>query len=151
MTARMYAGQMVGQEGHGAERTVYEACRKLLDDEDSVFYSVPRVAVDAQLPRHDGGADVVLAHPPLGIFVREVQGGRVGFDYMAGQWYSRSGDGQVHSIKDPFIQGVEAAHDLEKKLVPDLKPANRYLRVGHAATLPHLAGRATAAWSGQAV
>ena len=56
----------------------------------------------------DGEADVVLAHPELGVMVIEVKGGRV--QRIGGRWESVDRNGVGHTIKDPFAQVTGAMH-----------------------------------------
>jgi hypothetical protein len=61
----------------------------------------------------DGEADVVIAHPDLGVMVIEVKGGgvrRTGPD----RWESVDRSGAVHNIKDPFAQATRAMHGLRR-------------------------------------
>src|SRR5687768_1529000 len=61
----------------------------------------------------DGEADLVVAHPDLGVMVIEVKGGRVG--RIGGQWESVDGAGNRHQIKDPFAQVTREMHGLRRK------------------------------------
>ena len=61
----------------------------------------------------DGEADVVLAHPDLGVMVIEVKGGgvrRIG----PGRWESVDRGSTAHEIKDPFAQATRAMHGLKR-------------------------------------
>ena len=60
----------------------------------------------------DGEADVVLAHPDLGVMVIEVKGGRI--QRIGGRWESVGGNGHANSIKDPFAQVTGAMHRLKR-------------------------------------
>lgn len=60
----------------------------------------------------DGEADVVLAHPDLGVMVIEVKGGRV--QRIGGRWDSIDRNGHAHPIKDPFAQVTRAMHRLKR-------------------------------------
>jgi len=60
----------------------------------------------------DGEADVVLAHPDLGVMVIEVKGGRV--QRIGGRWESVDRNGVAHEIKDPFAQVTRAMHRLRR-------------------------------------
>lgn len=60
----------------------------------------------------DGEADVVLAHPELGVMVIEVKGGRV--QRIGGRWESVDRNGHAHPIKDPFAQVTRAMHRLKR-------------------------------------
>jgi len=61
----------------------------------------------------DGEADIVLAHPQLGVMVVEVKGGgvrRIG----PGRWESVDRNGNRHDIKDPFAQVTREMHALRR-------------------------------------
>jgi len=60
----------------------------------------------------DGEADVVLAHPDLGVMVIEVKGGRV--QRIGGRWESVDRNGHANPIKDPFAQVTQAMHRLRR-------------------------------------
>jgi len=60
----------------------------------------------------DGEADVVLAHPELGVMVIEVKGG--GVRRIAGRWESVNRGGSANQIKDPFVQVTRAMHRLKR-------------------------------------
>ena len=60
----------------------------------------------------DGEADVVLAHPDLGVMVIEVKGGRI--QRVGGQWESVDRNGRANTIKDPFAQVTRAMHRLKR-------------------------------------
>ncbi|MEO7295391.1 MAG: NERD domain-containing protein/DEAD/DEAH box helicase [Candidatus Limnocylindria bacterium] len=60
----------------------------------------------------DGEADVVLAHPELGVMVIEVKGGRV--QRIGGRWESVDGSGIARRIKDPFAQVMREMHGLRR-------------------------------------
>ena len=70
----------------------------------------------------DGEADVVLAHPDLGVMVIEVKGG--GVRRVGGRWESVDGSGTAHPIKDPFAQVTRAMHRLKRKCTDDRHPAD---------------------------
>ena len=61
----------------------------------------------------DGEADVVVAHPDLGVMVIEVKGGRV--QRIGGRWESLDGGGSRHDIKNPFAQVTREMHGLKRK------------------------------------
>ena len=60
----------------------------------------------------DGEADLVVAHPELGVMVIEVKGGRV--SRVRGQWESVDGRGNRHMIKDPFAQVTRLMHGMRR-------------------------------------
>jgi hypothetical protein len=60
----------------------------------------------------DGEADVVLAHPDLGVMVIEVKGGSV--RRLNGRWESVDRSGHAHDIKNPFAQATGNMHRLRR-------------------------------------
>jgi hypothetical protein len=60
----------------------------------------------------DGEADLVVAHPDLGVMVIEVKGGRV--SRVGGRWESVSAGGNRHGIKNPFAQVTGEMHGLRR-------------------------------------
>jgi hypothetical protein len=60
----------------------------------------------------DGEADLVLAHPDLGVMVIEVKGG--GIRRINGRWESVDRHGNANPIKDPFAQVTRAMHRLRR-------------------------------------
>lgn len=60
----------------------------------------------------DGEADLVVAHPDLGVMVIEVKGGRM--RRIGGRWESLDRTGVAHGIKDPFAQVTREMHALRR-------------------------------------
>ena len=60
----------------------------------------------------DGEADLVVAHPDLGVMVIEVKGGRV--RRIGGRWESVDRKDGAHQIKDPFAQVMREMHGLRR-------------------------------------
>jgi len=58
----------------------------------------------------DGEADFIIIAPTLGILILEVKGG--GIEVVNGSWFSTSGDGNRHSIKNPFDQAKDSKYAL---------------------------------------
>ncbi|MCO8624482.1 nuclease-related domain-containing DEAD/DEAH box helicase [Burkholderia multivorans] len=58
----------------------------------------------------DGEADFIVVVPTLGILILEVKGG--GIEVVNGSWFSTSGDGNRHSIKNPFDQAKDSKYAL---------------------------------------
>ena len=85
----------------------------------------------------DGEADLVVAHPDLGVMVIEVKGGRV--SRIGGGWESVDGAGDRHHIKDPFAQVTRLMHGLRRtcEALPAW-PAAR-IRFARAVCLPDCA------------
>ncbi|MGI8657383.1 MAG: AAA family ATPase [Candidatus Limnocylindria bacterium] len=82
----------------------------------------------------DGEADIVIAHPELGIMVIEVKGGRVG--RIRGRWESVDRKDNPHQIKNPFAQVMREMHGLRRvcEAMPAW-PAHR-VRLARAVCLP---------------
>lgn len=83
-------------------------------------------------PAYDGEADLVVAHPELGILVLEVKAGEPTKD-AAGRWWI----GGHELTRSPFLQAEDSKHALLGKLtdLPDW-PANRPPYAGHSVALP---------------
>jgi NAD(P)-dependent dehydrogenase (short-subunit alcohol dehydrogenase family) len=118
-----------------SERKVFDALGGL-DDDWIVFHSV--AWQDLRHGRQgDGEADFVIAHPRQGITVVEVKGGSI--DVVDGQWYSRSRDGSVHEIRNPFDQAVDSKFALRRYLDRRLPILATGLRMGHVVAFPAIA------------
>jgi len=113
----------------GAERRMYEALSKLPDTFD-VFYSVTWQARNPKYIR-DGEADFVVTHPELGLLIIEVKGGRISFDAVSGDWFSRD-----IRINDPVEQATTNHHELTRKLAELPDWVNTYMTSGHALSFP---------------
>jgi hypothetical protein len=61
----------------------------------------------------DSEADVVLAHPDLGVMVIEVKGG--GVRRIGHRWESVDRNGHANEIRDPFAQVMREMHGLRRK------------------------------------
>ncbi len=99
-----------------AERKLFDVFRKHLPGDYTVFHGVL-----LQSPRKGGGIwdreiDFLVAHPEHGLLTLEVKGGLVRVDGTTGEWTSKDRHGQVHSIKDPFLQIKQACYDLNALL-----------------------------------
>jgi len=123
----------------GAERKVYEALDRTLDDRFSVFYGVAWLG----RPRHgsprDGETDFVLAHPEHGVLAMEVKGGRVGRDGQTGEWISVDRNGIPHAIDDPFAQVRAAKFALLEKIKEQPAWGQRWVEIAHAVAFPDCA------------
>ncbi|PZR60227.1 MAG: hypothetical protein DLM71_10895 [Chloroflexi bacterium] len=60
----------------------------------------------------DGEADLVVAHPELGVMVIEVKGG--GVRRVNGRWESVDRNGTAHEINDPFAQVTRQVYALRR-------------------------------------
>jgi len=89
-----------------AERRLYEAFARELDDEWTVLHHVKWIGHDDRGRPRDGEADFVVAHPHLGILVIEVKGGRIRFDEITGHYISTDRNTVEHDAGDPFEQAM---------------------------------------------
>lgn len=80
-----------------AERTLFEALQKQLNNKFSVYHSFHWTEA-TNTPRE---IDFVIFHPEKGFIVLEVKGGKIIID--DGQWFSENKYGSFH-IDDPFRQ-----------------------------------------------
>ena len=95
-----------------AENRLEAASRTQLHEPFAVYRNVAWLTkAPAQEPR-DGEADLVIAHPELGIMVIEVKGG--GIQRVGGRWESVDRGGTAHPIKDPFAQVTREMHSLKR-------------------------------------
>ena len=95
-----------------AEDRLEAALREQLSEPYVVYRNVAWLTkADADDPR-DGEADLVVAHPELGIMVIEVKGG--GIRRIGGRWESQDRTGTAHRIKDPFAQATREMHSLRR-------------------------------------
>jgi len=85
----------------------------------------------------DAEADLVVAHPELGVMVIEVKGGRVG--RIGGEWESVDGRGDRHKIKDPFAQVTREMHGLRRKCEELPAWPSHRVRFARAVCLPDAA------------
>ncbi len=82
----------------------------------------------------DGEADIVVAHPELGMMVIEVKGGRIG--RIGGKWESLNRGGERFGIRNPFAQVTREMHGLRR--VCEAMPAwpSKRIRFARAVCLP---------------
>jgi superfamily I DNA/RNA helicase len=99
-----------------AERRLYEAFARELDDAWVIFHHVKWIGKDDLDRPRDGETDFVVAHPHLGVLVIEVKGGRIRFDENTGHYISTDRDDKEHDIGDPFEDATEQKHILIQKL-----------------------------------
>jgi hypothetical protein len=99
-----------------AERRLYEAFARELNDEWLVFHHVKWIGNDDRGRPCDGETDFVVTHPHLGVLVIEVKGGRIRFDQASGHYVSTDRDGEEYDIGDPFEKATGDKHTLIAKL-----------------------------------
>src|SRR6266699_1192019 len=114
--AQMYPSFFDTDVNSSAERRLYEALARELDDEWVVFHHVKWVGTDERGHPCDGETDFVVAHPRLGVLVIEVKGGRISFDAGTGHFISTDRDGCDHDIGDPFEQAMKSKKNLLEKV-----------------------------------
>ena len=113
---------------NGAERTVYQALRSQLSDDDRV---VPGQRVTDHLKDHE--IDFVVAIEGAGIVCLEVKGGEVWHD--GASWWQGRGDRQ-HPI-DPVRQARDACYALRAFVEADPRWTQGRLRWDHVVVLPN--------------
>jgi hypothetical protein len=112
-----------------SERAVFAAL-ETLPGNWTVLYSVQWQS-ERRGREGDGEADFVLLHEQ-GLLVVEVKGGEIRI--VDGTWVSKSRDGGVHEIRNPFEQAVDSRKALVRYLedrVPGLRIAS-----GHGVAFP---------------
>lgn len=131
--AQMFPPSIADDTASDAERKLFRAFQKQLDDEFLVFHHVNWHGKDEEGRPRDGEADFVIAHPQHGILVLEAKGGEIIFERGAQTWWSIGGDGKRHRLKkSPIEQAIISKHRLVQELraMPALQNARPY--VGHA-------------------
>jgi hypothetical protein len=122
-----------------AERRVFEALRAALPDEYVVLHSVkmlePGEARRSVVPK-EWETDFVIAHPQNGATVLEVKGGRVNLDATSGRWSSTDRDGQVHEIRNPFVQAEDFSRALLRTLRVNSRFPGQWGPIGYAVAFP---------------
>ena len=90
--AEMYPAVLDPETKSPAERELYRAFARQLNDEWIVFHSVRWLDTQGGQPR-DGETDFVAAHPRLGILAIEVKGGAISFDEESGCYFTTNSSG----------------------------------------------------------
>lgn len=125
--------------GEEAERLVAERLRAALPSEYRLY---PNVEWTGPLrdggPAMDGEADLVIAHPDLGLLVLEAKAGEPSRD-REGRWWL----GPIRLDRSPFEQAMRSRHELVRKLVSlpawPVRPGGggpRSPHAGHAVAFP---------------
>ncbi len=130
---------MLDDPSRSAERKVYAALERGLDDSYSVYYSVAWLSKLERGNASDGEVDFVIAHPDEGILLLEVKGGRVARDGDTGKWASIDRNDVAHPIKDPIEQVRKSKFSLLDKLNEHPKWGSRRIELGHGIVLPDCA------------
>jgi len=122
-----------------AERRVFEALRAALPDEYVVLHSVkmlePGEARRSVVPK-EWETDFVIAHPQNGATVLEVKGGRINLDATSGRWSSTDRDGQIHEIRNPFVQAEDFSRALLRTLRVNSRFPGQWGPIGYAVAFP---------------
>ena len=100
----------------GAEATFYRACRKQLDENSTVLYSISWIMRHHGIHASDGEADFLIIMPSIGLLVVEVKGGGISFNAQTAAWTSIDRNGFQHPIKNPFFQARDACYSILSKL-----------------------------------
>ena len=95
--AKMYPSKLPRSDISYAERTLFEALQKQLNNKYSVFHSFHWTEA-TNTPRE---IDFIVFHPEKGFVVLEVKGGKITIDN--GEWFTENKYGSFH-IDDPFRQ-----------------------------------------------
>ena len=114
--AHMYPQRLPGDFVSPAERRLFTLLERELDDEFVVFWHVAWLRRSRDQGASEGEADFLIAHPEHGILLLEVKGGEIRYDGATGSWFSATGHGKEHPIRDPFEQARRAQHSLLAKL-----------------------------------
>ncbi|MDD3021756.1 MAG: NERD domain-containing protein [Alphaproteobacteria bacterium] len=115
-----------------SEQIVFEAIRKNLSDEWTVFHSFDYLTRDLNRKRWDGEIDFLLYHPVKGFLVIEVKGGAI--SYRNGQWY------QEDRPIDPVEQAKRNKYAVRKLLQDGLHRAIP-MKFAHAVCFPSCGSR----------
>ncbi len=132
----MYPSVLDPETKSSAERRLYEAFAREMDDEWAVFHHVQWIGYDERGNPCDGETDFVVAHPHLGVLVIEVKGGRIRFDEVSGHYISTDRHGVDHDIGDPFGKATRDKHTLISKLRSMPGWPRRRVVFGHAVAFP---------------
>lgn len=121
-----------------AERRIYDLLRHTLDDDYSVFHSVPWADKQENGRIENGEIDFIIVHPQHGILLFEVKGGGISYDGATKQWLTHNRHGETKDIKDPLLQASKSMHRLKQHLkrVPATKPYATAYWLSYAAWLP---------------
>jgi hypothetical protein len=111
----MYPALLDPTTQSSAERQLYGAFARQLDDQWVIFHSVKWLDTQGRQPC-DGETDFVVAHPQMGILVIEVKGGDIRFDEGTEHYSSTNSSGYVVDIGDPFDKATADKHLLISKL-----------------------------------
>jgi hypothetical protein len=119
--------------GRDAERMVWEALKRTLDDDFHVYWEL------RYLEPTEGEADFLIVHRKLGLMALECKGKGVRRD-KAGRWVRLSGGREEPLHEDPFLQAQNTIHELKRTLQSRLTGlvgrADFPFRFGHAAIFP---------------
>ena len=98
------------QEGHHAEKSVWDALRAQLPDDVVLAHSV-----QVRHGRVEHEIDILVLWPGVGLAAIEVKGGQVSI--QNGQWHQSDATGK-HKARSPLAQSQNAQHAFVKWLAP---------------------------------
>jgi hypothetical protein len=131
--ARMYPIKPRAETKSYAEILLFNEFDHQLPDTYDVFHSVAWQTRNLRDGTRDGEADFLIINPTGSLLVVEVKGGkRIKYDATNDEWMSNN-----HIIKDPFRQGVSAAHSLLAKLNDNFGSTYPF-RIGNAVAFPEV-------------
>ena len=118
-----------------AEEQVYEACRKGLGDDFTVYHSITLSLVEDDGGLKDNEIDCIIYQRHLGIIVIEIKGGRIKYDAPTGEYYSINRHDQTFKIKNPFKQVLA----FKSRFIRYLRSQDIKVPVSHAVCFPTVA------------
>ena len=92
---------------HDAEKILFDVLKRRLNNEWIVLYNQTWIQKTNPFSENlrDGETDFIVCHPKYGLLVIEVKGGlEVYQDSTTSSWYSKSKNGQLYEIHNPFDQ-----------------------------------------------
>ena len=118
-----------------AEKKVFEALRRGLDNTYTVFHSLDVLAKNREGRLIDAEIDFLVFSPCRGILVLEVKGGRIRFDAESGTWLQN----RRPLKQSPFRQARLNKYDIKKYLAKRLG-SRLDVPMGHAVCFPDVPG-----------
>jgi len=119
--------------GRKAERLVWEALERTLDDDFHVYWQL------RYIEPVEGEADFLIVHRTLGLMALECKGDGVRRDEL-GRWVRLASGREEPMDEDPFAQAQNTIHELKRTLQPRLARlvgrTDFPFRFGHAAIFP---------------
>ena len=120
------------------EKLVYKACEDKLGNDWFVFYSVNWFGTSNSFnEKRDGEIDFLFVHPEYGTFVCEVKGG-VEIFLKDNQWFSKSKNGNINEIKNPFEQAKSNKYSLLNRYKSEKEIERTNIRIFHLVIFPEV-------------